>query len=65
MPEMTGLRSADAETDDAPRESVPEAIEVTSAMIEAGVYAARGYSLGERLEDLVLKIYLAMALEAQ
>jgi hypothetical protein len=36
---------------------------VTSAMIEAGVYAAREHCLGEGLEDLVRKVYVAMALE--
>jgi hypothetical protein len=38
-------------------------IEVTPAMIEAGIYAAREHSLGEGLEELVRKVYLAMALE--
>ncbi|UPJ53340.1 hypothetical protein IVB30_19710 [Bradyrhizobium sp. 200] len=65
MPEMTGFRSANVKSDEAAREGAPEAIEVTAAMIAAGVYAAREHSLGERLEDLVLKIYLAMALETQ
>ncbi len=38
--------------------------EISSAMVAAGVYAAREHCLGEGLEDLVRKIYLAMALEA-
>jgi hypothetical protein len=42
---------------------VPPAIEVTPAMVAAGVYAAREHCLGEGLEDLVRKVYLAMALE--
>ena len=38
-------------------------VEITDAMVAAGVYAAREHCLGERLEDLVKKVYLAMALE--
>ncbi len=45
-------------------DGAPE-IEITPAMIEAGVYAAREHSLGEGLEDLVVKVYLAMALERE
>ncbi len=39
-------------------------IEVTPAMIAAGIYAAREHCLGEGLESLVRSVYLAMALEA-
>jgi len=39
-------------------------IEITPAMIEAGVWEAREHLLGAPLADLVRKIYLAMALEA-
>jgi hypothetical protein len=38
-------------------------IEVTSAMIEAGVYAAREHRLGLPLNDLVHAIYVAMRTE--
>jgi hypothetical protein len=41
------------------------AIEVTSKMIEAGVLAAREHCLGAPLADLVTRVYLAMALEAE
>jgi hypothetical protein len=67
VPEMTGFRSANVKTPQGHSLGVnaPEEVEVTAAMIAAGVYAAREHCLGERLEDLVLKIYLAMTLEAQ
>jgi hypothetical protein len=39
------------------------AIKITPEMIEAGVYEAREHTLGEPLDDLVRKVYLAMALE--
>jgi hypothetical protein len=38
-------------------------IEITPDMLAAGVYAAREHCLGEGLEDLVRKVFLAMALE--
>jgi len=41
------------------------AIEVTPAMIEAGVYTAREHALGEGLQALVEKVYIAMVIEAQ
>jgi hypothetical protein len=44
------------------RAGAPE-IEITPAMIEAGVYAARECWLGEPLSEVVRKVYLAMALE--
>jgi hypothetical protein len=47
---------------DSPGAGAPE-IEVTPAMVKAGVYAAREHCLGEGLEELVRKVYLAMALE--
>jgi hypothetical protein len=40
-------------------------IEVTPDMIAAGVYEAQEHCLGEPLQDLVRKVYLAMAIEAQ
>ena len=40
-------------------------VEVTQKMLTAGVYAAREHALGESLEELVRKVYLAMALEVQ
>jgi hypothetical protein len=39
------------------------AIEITPKMIEAGVYAAREHCLGESLDELVRKVFLAMAVE--
>jgi hypothetical protein len=44
-------------------ESDAGAPEITPAMIAAGVYAARDHCLGEQLEELVRKVYMAMALE--
>ncbi len=38
---------------------------VTPKMVEAGVYEAREHALGESLSELVLKVYLAMAIEAK
>lgn len=35
-------------------------LEITSEMIEAGVYAAKEHCLGLPLEDLVHSVYLAM-----
>lgn len=59
---MTGFRSADEQT--TARERAP-VLQVTATMVAAGVEAAREHTLGEGLDDLVLKIYLAMALESQ
>lgn len=38
-------------------------IEVTPAMIEAGVYAAKEYCLGEGLQELVGRVFIAMRTE--
>lgn len=38
-------------------------IEVTLAMIKAGVYAAKEHCLGEGLESLVSNVFIAMMLE--
>lgn len=38
-------------------------IEITPAMVEAGVYAAREHCLGEGLEALVSKVFVAMRIE--
>jgi hypothetical protein len=67
MPEMIGFRSANVETPQGHPLGVNalDEVEVTAAMIAAGVFAAREHCLGESLEDLVLKIFLAMTLEAQ
>jgi hypothetical protein len=37
--------------------------DVTPEMVRAGVLEAREHTLGESLEDLVKRVYLAMALE--
>ena len=46
-----------------PPEGQAGALEITPAMIEAGVLAAREHTLGEGLEKLVGDIYIAMAIE--
>jgi len=38
-------------------------IKITPAMVEAGVYAANEHCLGEGLDALVRKIFLAMRTE--
>lgn len=43
-------------------DGAPE-IEISPAMIEAGKLEAREHPLGGSLDDLVSKVYLAMALE--
>jgi hypothetical protein len=40
-----------------------KSIEITPAMIEAGVYAAKECCLGEGLETLVSRVFLAMKTE--
>ena len=41
----------------------PGCIEVTSAMSEAGVYAAKEFCLGEGLPELVRRVFIAMKTE--
>lgn len=40
-------------------------IEITPAMIEAGVFEAREHTLGEPLAELVQRVFLAMTVERQ
>ena len=40
-----------------------EEVKLTPAMIEAGVYAAKEHCIGEGLEELVRKVFLAMRTE--
>ena len=40
-------------------------IEVTPEMIEAGIQEAREHQLGKPIRELVVSVYIAMALEAR
>lgn len=57
------LTTQDVMIDDSRQAGALE-IEITPAMIEAGVYEAREHTLGEKLPYLVRKIFIAMALAA-
>jgi hypothetical protein len=46
-------------------EYIQSEISVSQKMIDAGINEAREHLLGAPLSDLVTKIYIAMALEAQ
>lgn len=41
----------------------PATLEVTPAMLEAGIWEAREHPLGAPLSDLVRKVFIAMAVE--
>lgn len=44
--------------------SAAPSIEVTPAMIQAGVFVAREHTLGEPLDDLVARVFSVMAAQA-
>ena len=52
---------------DSPLSTIPRdrpAFSVTPAMVEAGVWEARGHPLGAPLTDLVRKVFIAMMVES-
>jgi hypothetical protein len=53
------LTKAPQDIEGGPRDR-PDYIDITPAMIEAGVYAAREHCLGLPLNDLVQAVYVAM-----
>ncbi len=62
MTKQHTIDSIESVPDDSSGAGAPD-VEITPAMVAAGVYAAREHCLGEGLESLVKKVYLAMTLE--